>query len=226
MTEVLAQPPPTLYRGITLAPSEVNEDIFGTADLIPGSGPLLNETGQVVVEDGNEYGVYMSDNPQMAATAAAPRHGAILPGSPTFNWRGDTQSQLEVPRVGVLYEIEATGLQVRRPHITPVLQGHYNNNFTGDEWIIDKVPAGHYHLATVTLGKDLLHPAVEFDAGMEPAELVDAIKTEVANRTDELNSLARRIQDLPESKRRAEYTIGRVVTAFQAERSGPQQRVK
>jgi hypothetical protein len=202
MPEQLSDPKPeTLYRGITIPAAAVTEEIF-TGEIHPGEEPIINEHGEKVVADGNEYGVYMSDNAHMSEVAyATPRRGDSVPDSPKFNWKGASQSTVTTPRVGVLYEIDASDLDVRKPKITHNLEGHYNNGFQGDEWIADSIPAGSHKVTKLTLGPDTLHEAREFPLDGGHTEAIEALREEVAHRAGRLATAAALINEIPGSRR-------------------------
>ncbi|HSX35903.1 MAG TPA: hypothetical protein VLH84_03140 [Patescibacteria group bacterium] len=175
--------PSTLYRGVIVPAGAVTGDML-VGDIRPGEEPLIDAEGRKVVADGNEYGVYMSDNGHMAEVAyATPRHTTQITDSPTFRWRGANQERLGLPKAGVLHQVDTTGLDIRKPYIQPQLRGVYNNGFQGDEWIVDTVPAANHHPIKLTLGPDMLHPAQGFDVVTDPAAALEALRAEVAYRS-------------------------------------------
>ncbi len=92
-------PPDRLYRGIIVPSSAADASLY-TSDLVPGSDPQFDEQGRKIVADGNEYGVYMTDNPTAAESVhGSPKHGDVLPDSPRFSYRGDHQRRVTVPQV-------------------------------------------------------------------------------------------------------------------------------
>lgn len=212
-------PPDTLYRGIIIPVGLLDED-FLERPLIPGVQPRWDEQGRMVVNDGNEYGVYMTDNDHMADKAyATPRHGDPIPNSPVFNSRQGSQSRVEMPRVGLLYEIDSRGLRVRKPFITDYLKGVYNNGFEGDEWIADSVPPSHYRLAKVRLGADLIHPSESFPIDDNGREIVRTVHEKAAARAGKLAVAAQRIEALPSNKRASMFHVDRLLRNIRAEDS-------
>jgi len=217
------EPPLHLYRGVKLPADALTEDIFN-ADLTPGSGPIIDEHGRATVADGNEYGVYMTDNPNMVDSVYAnPRHGDALPGSPSFNWRHSSQSRVEIPRVGVTHQIDTNGLAVRKPFITGGLQGVYNNGFEGDEWIADRVPAGNHRVTKLRVGQDMLHPAQDFDIrDQQTTEVLDAVRAEIARRVARLQLAAQVIEEIPGNRRHFPGTVERVLSQHETLGNGGQ----
>lgn len=203
-------PPNDLYRGVTIPVDSFGEHIFG-ADLTPGGPPKHDAQGRRIVADGNEYGVYMTDNRDMAETSyASPRHGTPIPDSPQFHWRGSPQSVLEAPTVGVLYQIDPNWLwDLRAPFITSSLNGVYNNGFSGDEWIADSVPARHHRVVALRLGPDTLHKGELLPIGANPRETVASARAIVAERIARLGAAAKVIRDMPGNKRHMYGTVER-----------------
>lgn len=221
MSESAPTPPPnTLYRGIVV-PMEAASAEALQADLTPGSLPCIDEHGRLTVTDGNEYGVYMSDNDHMAEMAyATPRRGDRLPDSPLFNWRGGSQSAVDVPRLGVLYQIDTAGIAVRKPFITDHLNGVYNNGFEGDEWIADSIPADNHQIVKLKLGPDMLHPAESFSIEDNVDELFEAIKQTTALRIARLHLAARLITEMPSGHRSFPGTVERMLAKHEAFATG------
>lgn len=203
-------PPNDLYRGTSMPAGSFSELVFG-ADIVPPEPPKYDEQGRAVVADGNEYGVYMSDNRDMADSSyATPRHGDPSPDSPLFNWRGSPQSKVELPRIGVLHQINPNWLSgLRKPFITPSLRGVYNNGFVGDEWIADYVPARHHRVVSLKLGPDMMHRAEQLPIGANPRETVATVRDIVAARIARLGMAAEIIEAMPGNKRHMHGTVER-----------------
>jgi hypothetical protein len=212
-------PPETLYRGIVIPVDLLSEDLLNRP-LMPGAEPRTDEQGRAVVSDGNEYGVYMTDNQFMADKAyATPRRGDPIPNSPVFNSRYGSQGRVEMPRAGLLYEIGSRGLDVRKPFITDYLKGVYNNGFEGDEWISDSVPVSQYRLAKVQLGADLIHPSESFTVEDNGVEVVKAVREKAAARAGKLALVAERIEALPGNRRASAFHIDRLLHDMRSENS-------
>jgi|GEM_PF-2496217 hypothetical protein len=206
-------PPDTLYRGIVL-PAHAIDYKLHSADLVPGTKQVDSFTGEVTVADGNEYGVYMTDNPDAATSVhGAPKHGDKLPGSPVFSYQADRQAHLTVPRVGVVYEIDTTGLNVRPPKLKPQWSGgQYNSGWQGKEWLVeDKIPASNHRMRQLTVGADLLHPAKHFVVEKDPQVAIEAVQHEIRRRVGRLALLSIDLGTLPEARRKNEFAVGRVI---------------
>lgn len=55
--------PKKLYRGIDISRNELNNSkLFQQDDMYPFREPYVDEEGRNIVGDGNEYGIYMTDN--------------------------------------------------------------------------------------------------------------------------------------------------------------------
>ncbi len=148
--------PKYLYRGVCIHYDKLDEVILGGSDLVPPNAPFLDEKGRKIVLDGNEYGVYMTDNEQMVKDVYGDVHngGTPIQGNLVI---GMNPTRINIPDVGISYVISTDGVSVRRPRITSALKGHYNNGFAGDEWIADMIPADKYKVIRIRIGKDLLH---------------------------------------------------------------------
>lgn len=152
--------PSVLYRGIKIKYSDLKDFIFTGIDLKVNYEPIIDEYGRPTVTDGNEYGVYMTDNLNMVKSAYGNLHGDGIPVDSTLviNYQ-----RILIPSVAIIYQINTDGLEIRKPFITNQLSGHYNNGFEGDEWIADVVPANNYTLYRVRIGEDILHDAEDID---------------------------------------------------------------
>lgn len=165
--------PNKLYRGISINSSQFDK-LDLNASIQPPKPPKINEDGRKVVNDGNEYGVYMTDNLTMARDVYGNCHTAgdkiqIFPQSVSFR-------MVALPRIGIVFEIDTAGLDIRRPWIRPELKGHYNNGYAGDEWIADMVPAENVSLNRIVIGADVLNKQKEIDITKSEAE----IRTEIS----------------------------------------------
>lgn len=160
--------PSKLYRGISVN-HEIFENLNLTDDMLPPNPPKFNEDGRKVVGDGNEYGVYMTDNKLMAIDVYGNCHGF---GSPL----GTVGKQyFALPLIGVTFEIDTTNLDVRNPWITGSLEAVYNNGYGGKEWIADRIPSKNYKISRVIIGNDTLNKSIVIDCNRN----FDEIKKEV-----------------------------------------------
>ncbi len=61
--DIKREKPKKLYRGINVSRSKLNNSkIFQQDDMYPFHEPYVDEEGRNIVGDGNEYGIYMTDN--------------------------------------------------------------------------------------------------------------------------------------------------------------------
>ncbi|MEI6850648.1 MAG: hypothetical protein WCK26_01625 [Candidatus Saccharibacteria bacterium] len=203
--------PETLYRGVVLPASEVHSGLL-TQDLAPGSGKI-DDQGRKVVHDGNEYGVYMTDNPSMVKSAygSPPDYGDDLPDSPSFKWRGVPGIKVQAPRVGITYQIDTNGLDVRKPFILDVWQSHYNNGFKGDEWISDSVPATNHEITRLKIGRDILHDPKVIEVSDDPEIAFEELRMEIDRRLGRLAVACDIIESLPASSRLNDFRIKEVL---------------
>ena len=208
-----ANPPATLYRGVTIPADRFSKDLV-TADLTPGNAPVVGEDGGRVDETGNEHGVYMSDNPHMVDRSyAAPSTGDSIDDSPVFSTRHRSHIKVETPRVGVLHAVDTDGLPVRRPKISDVMQGVHNNGFKGNEWIADRVPAGNHRVSQLKLGSDLLHPEQVIEVGDDVGldEAISRLEAEIAKRAGRLALAREAIKAMPAHDRHDWRSVERVL---------------
>lgn len=191
--------------------SQVGPEFF-ERDLIPGSSSSDPE-GNVTIGDGNEYGVYMSDNQAMVRAAySRPRSGEPIAEGPVFTApNGSPQSRVTMPAVGIEYTISTDGLDIRKPRITTALEGHYNNGFGGSEWIADSVPTDKYTISGLRLGRDLLHDELEIDLSQGLERALEVLHEEGIARVGRLAILNSAILDLPDRKKRSSIHVGRLV---------------
>ena len=150
--------PKDLYRGIVLSYNDLQNIEWYNSDIKVHYEPEIDKYGRQIVSDGNEYGVYMTDNLDMVLSAYGnPRsNGTTLENSPQLNISG-ARSTVNVPSVGVIYHINTEGLDIREPFICDELQGHYNNGFQGTEWIADSIPKENVEVVGIKIARDLLH---------------------------------------------------------------------
>lgn len=156
---MIIDPPKYLYRGMCIGYDDLKDFAFYGTDMELTYDPYIDSQGKETVHDGNEYGIYMSDNPKVATYAYgnATNSEKVTYIEPRIAIGNRGTEFISVPAIGVCYRISTQGLNIRKPWINPVLQGLYNNGFEGDEWIADKIPAENYELMSVQIGKDLLH---------------------------------------------------------------------
>ncbi len=95
----------------------------------------------------------MSTNRTMVEAAYAHTSCGLFIPSSRFNDNGSIDSRIILPQCGVIVEIDTKGLVIRKPIIIPVLQGHYNNGYAGDEYIADSVPPEKYRVVRLVLSR-------------------------------------------------------------------------
>lgn len=193
--------PQTLYRGIKIDYNKLKEFMFDGVDLVVNYEPIIDKYGRKTVSDGNEYGVYMTDNLDMVTYAYGDLHhdGISIHNNLTIN-----NERVLIPDVGVIYKIDTTGLDIRKPFISEQLKGHYNNGFQGEEWITDKVPAHNYSLYRVRIGSDILDDAEDVEI-MDPKNLNKEVFEKVEQRKTRLETFADAMEKVPQTKRNTYY---------------------
>lgn len=182
----MVQKPKTLYRGMVININEfAKKEFFGRTIKLPYE-PLIDDQGRKTVLDGNEYGIYMTDNEIMTEEAYSnPNKNGKAEYVSRKITIGTPPQMLRFPRIGILYEIDTNGLDVRQPWITAHLKGHYNNGYEGDEWIAESIPASNYRTKKIIISQDYLHDS----KSIEPTDLesdADKIITDVRRRSARL----------------------------------------
>ncbi len=192
--------PEKLYRGVKLDYNMLKNFKFSGYDMKPPNEPLIDEQGRKTVGDGNEYGVYMSDNRRMVEDA----YGRLeITDGTAIDKKivvGSREDLIKIPAVGIIYEIESKGIEnLHIPWITEVLKSHYNNGFSGDEWIAEIIPKQNYRIDKIKIGEDLLHDEENIDTtDMVKAE--EETKKVIEERKARLEKLAKELSKYPKSK--------------------------
>lgn len=179
MSSLENEVPKKLYRGITL-----NTDLFFTTDIEPDEikvhyDAITNKEGREVVSGGNEYGVYMSSNFAMVNEVYGKPHQTdidLMPGLVLANHK-----KIELPIIGIIYEIDTTNLDIKKPWIKDVLKSSYNNGYIGDEWITKSIPKSNYSIIKIIIGEDLLNENEVIDC-TNVSSAIDTIKEKILNR--------------------------------------------
>lgn len=200
MENKIEQIPDTLYRGYKIRYKKLPNFHLSGVDLKVNYAPLINENGEKTVTDGNEYGVYMSDNLEMVKIAYGDTKMARENIEPMVRINNGTYlEQLSLPAIAIIYEINTDGLDVRKPKISQVWKGHYNNGFEGNEYITEEIPADHYQVIRAKIGSDLLHEAEEIDlTDIKKAE--EELKQKAELRKYRLEVLASFLSKLPQNQ--------------------------
>lgn len=194
--------PSVLYRGLKVDYNNLQNFEFSGVDLKVNYDPIIDKYGRKTVSDGNEYGVYMSDNLSMVTYAYGDLHND---GIPIHNNLSIYNKKIMIPSVAVIYQINTEGLDIRKPFISDQLRGHYNNDFQGDEWITDIVPANNYELYRVRIGADILHEAEDIDI-LRTKNISEQVKQKLEMRKYRLETFANAMENMSPTKRNA---IGR-----------------
>ena len=189
--------PSVLYRGIKVDYNSLQNFKFSGVDLKVNYAPIIDQYGRKTVTDGNEYGVYMSDNLNMVTSAYGDLHHD---GLPIHNNLSIYNTRIMIPSVAVIYQINTDGLDVRKPFISEQLKGHYNNGFQGDEWIADFVPANNYTLYRVRIGSDILHDAEDIDLSKKD-NISELVKQKLEMRKYRLETFANAMERISPLKR-------------------------
>lgn len=189
--------PATLYRGIKIDYNRLQDFQFSGVDLVVNYAPIIDQYGRKTVGDGNEYGVYMSDNLQLVEEVYGNLHHD---GIPVHDNLAICHERVMIPSVAVIYKINTEGLDIRRPFITRYLTGHYNNGYQGDEWIADAVPAHNYELYRVRIGADILHDVEDIQLA-RVENLEETVKQKLEARKARLETFVDAIERLPLTKR-------------------------
>lgn len=149
--------PEYLYRGMCIRYEDLNNFTFSGVDMKLPYEAYIDEQGRETVRDGNEYGIYMSDNPKVVMHSYG---NATKVGNGTYInphvALGIRKEYVKIPDVGICYKIFTKNLNIKKPWIRDEFQ-RGNNGYDGNEWITDKIPAENYEIMQVNIGKDILH---------------------------------------------------------------------
>lgn len=198
----MGEKPQYLYRGIKLNYELLHQLQLYGVEIKPHYAPLIDQYGRKTVSDGNEYGVYMTDNITMAKDAYSNVNmmdGTIIRKDLRLNV-ADRPTPLSIPAVGVIYRINTEGIDVHKPWISSQLTGHYNNGFQGDEWIAPVIPSTNYSVVEATIGPDWLHDAQKINVS-NIKEAQTQIKIIVERRKQQLELLGKELEKLTPMKR-------------------------
>lgn len=146
--------PEFLYRGVVIDYSTLKDFHFFGVDLSPFEKGTADNPNKR--QDGNEVGIYMSDNPIMVNNAYGNAHSTGTSLSNTIRV-GYQQDKIGMADIGICYQIKTQGLAIRKPFVSNTLMGHYNNGFAGDEYITDFIPKENVTVTRIQIGEDYLH---------------------------------------------------------------------
>lgn len=191
--------PKFLYRGVVIGYNDLKEFKFFGVDLKPYKDPLIDSQGRKTVGDGNEYGLYMTDNQSMVYGAYGDVRNDGTPIKPSFEV-GFPPTRISIPYIGVAYKISTENIDFRKPWIAKSLTGHYNNGFEGDEYITEVVPSGEYEVIRIKIATDFLHDSEEIDvSNIEAAD--KELRNKMEMRRYRLELLADTISKMTATKR-------------------------
>lgn len=192
----------TLYRGIVISDDQIKTAPYFNTTLTPFHPAKMDAQGRKTIGDGNEYGIYMSDNLTMVECSygkVRKYHGRALSPAMRISING-APAPVTYPSIGVIYTVNANGLQVREPWLCKSMSGHYNNGFEGKEWVVDAIPASNYTINKMVLSADWLHPEQTFIVS-DLMETQDTIERIIHHRKLRLQRLQAALETVPEHKR-------------------------
>lgn len=210
--------PEKLFRAVSINPEELSVERL-RQQLMPGT---VNESDPTKVHDGNELGVYMSTNRIMVESAYAKGgRGVSYLETPTYESSRGMKKNIELPGCGVVYEISTNGLKIRKPEITAVLKGVYNNGFQGDEWIADTVDSQHYRVSKLILSRwandsDTFTVTVEDTSDESLQKAIETIKQEFSQRRRAAEEFREFLKNMDERSRMNEFKVRREWDKYQA----------
>lgn len=188
------QKPTTLYRGIVLAYQDFLDFQLIGKDIVMHYSPLYDNEGRKTVRDGNEYGIYMSDNRQMVLDVYSNSRS-------TGNLLTNTKIGLDpitIPAIGIAYQIDTRNVVIRKPRLYK-FESLNNNGYIGDEWIADRIPSDSYQIIRVRIGSDYLHPSEDIDV-TNPNEIQNRVIEIVEKRIIGLKEMLEELKDISPQK--------------------------
>lgn len=211
--------PEKLYRGFVVNPEELSLEMFDKP-LVMG---LKNEADSTKSLDGNEAGVYMSSNPSVIECTNYGNRSYSSLEVPRYASAYGLANSIQLPGCGIMVEVTTKGLDVRKPQISPELQGHYNNGFQGDEWIADEVPAEQYRLVKLTLSlgandRNKVIVEVEENNQQDLERAINEIKTKAEQQRKEAHAFKTFLEGLTDQQRLNQYIVDKKWKEFQANR--------
>lgn len=187
--------PETLYRGMRLDYNQLKNYSFARDITLPPE--FIYRDGMKCVMDGNEYGIYMSDNERMVdkSYAEVTEHDV---DEIDHNIRiGMYKVRVGLPKIGIKMEIATDGLNIKEPYICQQMQGVYNNGFQGKEWIsTEDIPLNNISYTKVCMGPDILHEEKDF-TGTPLSRMKDSLTKEMEVRNKRLQTLVSELRNVP-----------------------------
>ncbi len=202
--------PEKLFRALTVNPEDLS--IKKLKDkLVPGN---VNESDPTKIGDGNELGVYMSTNQKMVEYSYARGRGGrdLVIKVPKYNSGYGIINMVRLPSCGLVLEINTDGLDIRKPEITEVLKGVYNNGFEGDEWIADTVPASNYQVKKMILSngandRNSIIVDINGTDDLNIQKAIDFVKKEFSKKKKETENFRNFLDGLTDKERMNEYLV-------------------
>ena len=186
--------PKFLYRGIKVKLQDIAGFDF-KGDITPYYESKTDDFGREIVRDGNEYGIYMSDNKRVAMGV----YGKPDITDGTIIIKIGLDDYLRYPCIGIVYEIDTDNILVRRPWITGYLKEVYNNGFQGNEYITDFIPRESYKIIRITIGEDYLHKSLKIDVD-DLDKCILKLQDEIKKRITDINNFASYVKNMPKGK--------------------------
>ncbi len=191
--------PKTLYRGVVIGYEQLKDFQFSGVDLVPYGEPIIDENGRKLIGDGNEFGIYMTDNQTMVYSAYGRVHHNSTRLSNTIRF-GNSADFISIPDIGICYQISTEGINVRKPWISSILKGHYNNGFEGTEYIADYIPSKNVTVTRIQIGSDFLHDE-EFIDSSDILTAEEITRKKIEERKARLEELLKALSKLTPIKR-------------------------
>lgn len=200
--------PEKIYRGISIDPSKLDE--YVSLWVMKPWSDKKNKAWERIVNDGNEYGVYMSDNYEMVKWCYAGKW--LTMDSPSYKGEYGMCSWIKMPTCSILYEIDTKKLPIRIPLIVNHLEWHYNNWFVWNEWISEEISSENYRICWLILSSHQNDRYATRITDIQPEWLDKAIKTiqeEYKKKLSMYNKFKAYLESLTDAQRKKSYLISK-----------------
>lgn len=145
--------PSTLYRGMKFDDKTFLHYSLNNGLTMPPQHK--NDKGEIVISDGQEYGLYLSDTKDLVDIYAGKKDQSTMGGRQISDIILGQNHRLCMPQIGVIYEVDTEGLNIRKPHLT-IFAGHQNG--IGSEYISDTdIPCSNTKIESLYVSADFLH---------------------------------------------------------------------
>ena len=153
----MSQVPKIIYRGIVLNSQSAREYKYIGDSIRLKTKPVKAADGNEILPNGNEYGIYMTGHKDIAVENYARRYGKnrkILSNRNVLKPNA-LQTNIYAPSVGVVFEINTNGLNVKIPkNYTGFAE---NEGHFGHEWISkEPIPQKNYRISDFYISENLL----------------------------------------------------------------------